>query len=124
MSIFKKVKTFQEDVLRIALPKDPVPALDPKWSYRTTMFIHEELNELHIAITNEDRAECVDALIDIMYFSAGALAQLGIDGDKAFDLVHHANLKKRRGVKEGRGVDDDASKPDDWVAPDHSVWFE
>ena len=124
MSVFKKASKFQETVLNAKPPIDPVPALELKWSRRTPAFIEEELGELKDAIVHQDRGECVDALIDIIYFAAGALSQLGVDGDKAFDLVHKANMQKVLGVKPERGIEGDAKKPAEWQAPDHSVWFD
>ena len=123
MSIFAKTNEFQTHILKIPPPPHPVKALDARWCRKTPLTIAEELGELELAIDAHDRGECVDALIDIIYFASGALNQLGVCGDAAFDLVHEANMQKVKGVKDARGLHD-AIKPREWVSPDHSVWFD
>ena len=117
MSIFKKAETFQECVIRSKPPTSPVSALCDRWSKRTTTFIAEELGELEDACRNGDRAAALDALIDCMYFCAGAVTQLGVDGDAALEIVHTANMTKRPGVKATRGLEGDAVKPNWFVDP-------
>ena len=124
MSIFKKTHAFQTDVIGMPPPTTPVADIDDQWSQRTTVLLTEELNEYVDAVAQRDRAECVDALIDLIYVASGALNQMGVDGDAAFDLVHHANMCKIGGVKPERGMAHDAAKPAHWVAPDHTCWFE
>lgn len=62
-------------------------------NYRLSL-INEEVNELREAIETKDFVETVDALSDIMYVVLGAFTALGIDADKAFDLVHKSNMSK------------------------------
>ena len=124
MSIFKKTHAFQSEVIGMVPPTAPIDAIDHEWTQRTTTLLAEELDELCDAASVGDRAECVDALIDIIYVASGALNQMGVDGDAAFDLVHHANMCKIGGVKPSRGMANDAMKPDGWTPPDHTCWFE
>ena len=56
--------------------------------------ISEELEELQLAITNNDIVEVADALTDLLYVVYGAGASFGIDLDKAFHLVHESNMSK------------------------------
>ena len=56
--------------------------------------IDEEVKELHDAIEQKDMTETIDALTDILYVVYGAGAALGINLDKAFDIVHKSNMSK------------------------------
>lgn len=56
--------------------------------------IKEEYKELKDAIESHDFIETVDALADILYVVYGAFTAIGIDADKAFDLVHKSNMTK------------------------------
>lgn len=62
-------------------------------NYRLSL-INEEVEELHQAIKDNDFKEIVDALADIEYVVLGAYTALGIDADKAFDIVHSSNMSK------------------------------
>lgn len=62
-------------------------------NYRMSL-IDEEVNELRDAIKNKDFIEIIDALADIEYVVLGAYTALGIDADKAFDIVHKSNMSK------------------------------
>lgn len=84
--------------------------------------IKEELNELIDAVNKGDASEVVDGAIDLITFTAGFLENFGVDGRKAWRVVHTANMAKERGTKPTRpdsgGVD--LIKPKGWKAPDHS----
>lgn len=62
-------------------------------NYRLSL-INEEVEELRQAIKDRDFTEIVDALADIEYVVLGAYTALGIDADKAFDIVHSSNMSK------------------------------
>src|SRR6478609_2714555 len=61
--------------------------------YRLSL-IREEVKELEEAVKNHDLVETVDALADIIYVVQGMGASLGLDLDKAFDIVHKSNMSK------------------------------
>ena len=91
-------------------------------------FIKEEYEETVKAYNEKDPEEIVDGLIDIIVVAVGTLDAFKIDGYKAWDEVHKANMSKDVGVKEGRenklGLPDlikptKASHGYDWVAPSH-----
>lgn len=86
-------------------------------------FLQEELNETQLAYENEDAAEVVDGLIDLIVIAVGTLDILDVDPDKAWDEVHKANMAKEPGVKPSRpnplGLPD-MIKPEGWTGPDHS----
>lgn len=56
--------------------------------------IAEEFKELNEAIENDDRKEIVDALCDILYVTYGFGHVLGVNLDRAFDIVHRSNMTK------------------------------
>lgn len=61
--------------------------------YRMSL-INEEIEELKEAVRNKDFIEVIDALADIEYVILGFYTALGINGDKAFDIVHNSNMSK------------------------------
>ena len=61
--------------------------------YRLSL-IDEEVTELRDAIKDKDFIEIIDALADIEYVVLGAYTALGINADKAFDIVHKSNMSK------------------------------
>ena len=78
----------------------------------------EEMNELNVALGNENSMDIVDALIDQIYIAYGTLNMLNVDIGKAFFEVHQANMNKERG-KTRRGNAYDVRKPEGWVEPNH-----
>ncbi len=56
--------------------------------------IHEEVDELREAVAAEDRVEMVDALIDILVVTIGALHSMGADGEGAWKEVMRSNFSK------------------------------
>ena len=56
--------------------------------------IKEELDELQVAMKNNDLLEVADALTDILYVTYGAGQAFGIDLDKCFDEVQNSNMSK------------------------------
>ena len=56
--------------------------------------IAEELDELSVAIDNDDIVEIADALTDILYVVYGAGHAYGIDLDECFNEVHDSNMSK------------------------------
>ena len=62
-------------------------------SFRLSL-IEEEVAELTEAIKNKDLVEVTDALADILYVVYGMGSCLGINLDKAFDIVHESNMSK------------------------------
>ena len=56
--------------------------------------IEEELDELQLAVDNEDMVEVADALTDLLYVVYGAGHAFGIDLDECFHEVHESNMSK------------------------------
>lgn len=81
--------------------------------------IEEEVGELTEAIAVEDKVEQLDALIDILVVTVGAINSLGADGQGAWDEVMRTNFAKINPVtgKVIKRDDGKILKPDDWTAP-------
>jgi predicted HAD superfamily Cof-like phosphohydrolase len=78
--------------------------------------IKEEVQELDDSTTREDD---VDALIDIMVVTIGALHSIGVDVEGAWKEVHDSNMAK---VDAGTGAvlrreDGKILKPEGWQPP-------
>jgi predicted HAD superfamily Cof-like phosphohydrolase len=56
--------------------------------------IKEEVGELQVAIDNNDLVEQLDALIDIVVVTVGALQSLGVDAEGAWKEVMSTNFAK------------------------------
>lgn len=88
------------------LPKDLAP-------FRLG-FIFEELDELILA---ENKADQLDALVDLVYVIMGTAYLQGFDFQEAWNRVHAANMAKVRGPSK-RSESYDVIKPEGWKAPD------
>ena len=92
MSNFNKVKTFMETFGQEVKTK-PSFSTDKINSLRYDL-INEELDELKVAMDNNDLLEVADALTDILYVTYGAGHAFGIDLDKCFEEVQNSNMSK------------------------------
>ena len=92
MSNFLKVKKFldtygQEVKSKAEFPNEKVVSL-------RFNLIKEELEELKVAIKQNDLLEVADALTDILYVTYGAGHAFGINLDKCFNEVQKSNMSK------------------------------
>tara|TARA_B110000971_G_scaffold110434_1_gene113132 strand:- start:2007 stop:2378 length:372 start_codon:yes stop_codon:yes gene_type:complete len=92
MTNFKKVKTFmgtfgQEVKIKPSFSTNKINSLRYD-------LIKEELDELKVAMENNDLLEVADALTDILYVTYGAGHAFGIDLDKCFEEVQNSNMSK------------------------------
>lgn len=79
--------------------------------------IQEEAKEFADAIEANDLPGAVDACIDLLYVTFGALAVFGVDAVPYFRAVHEANMAKfKNGVL--RREDGKIIKPEGWEPPD------
>ena len=92
MSNFIKVKTFMETFGQEVKIK-PSFSTDKINNLRYNL-IKEELDELKVAMENNDLLEVADALTDILYVTYGAGHAFGIDLDKCFEEVQSSNMSK------------------------------
>ena len=81
--------------------------------------ISEEVGELIEAVQNDDRVEQLDALIDILVVTIGAIHSMGADAEGAWKEVLQTNLAKIDS-KTGKVIkrnDGKVLKPKGWQAP-------
>ena len=81
--------------------------------------IKEETQELNDAVAAGHRVEQLDALIDILVVTIGAIHSMGADADGAWREVLHSNLAKidpttKKVIKRSDGK---VLKPQGWCAP-------
>jgi len=81
--------------------------------------ITEEYDELCVAIANKDKVETLDALIDILVVTIGAINSMGADGEGAWREVMATNFAKidRQLGKVRRREDGKILKPEGWEPP-------
>ena len=81
--------------------------------------ITEEYDELQVAIANKDAVETLDALVDILVVTIGAINSMGADAEGAWREVMATNLAKidRRTGKVLRREDGKVLKPEGWQPP-------
>ncbi|MGK0298444.1 MAG: putative HAD superfamily Cof-like phosphohydrolase [Gammaproteobacteria bacterium] len=82
--------------------------------------IAEEVDELHEAVAANDKVEQLDALIDILVVTIGALHSMGADAEGAWKEVLQTNLAKIDPAtgKVIKREDGKVLKPEGWKAPD------
>jgi predicted HAD superfamily Cof-like phosphohydrolase len=82
--------------------------------------IKEEYDELTVAINNSDQIETLDALIDILVVTIGAIHSMGADGEGAWKEVMRTNFEKidKETGKVRKREDGKVLKPLGWTAPD------
>jgi predicted HAD superfamily Cof-like phosphohydrolase len=82
--------------------------------------IDEEFNELKEAINNNDQVETLDALIDILVVTIGAIHSAGFDAEGAWKEVMATNFAKidKETGKVRKREDGKVLKPIGWVPPD------
>jgi predicted HAD superfamily Cof-like phosphohydrolase len=82
--------------------------------------IEEEANELADAIRAHDQVETLDALIDILVVTIGAIHSLGADAEGAWKEVMRTNFAKidRETGKVRKREDGKVLKPVGWTPPE------
>jgi predicted HAD superfamily Cof-like phosphohydrolase len=82
--------------------------------------IEEEAGELGVAISNHDQVETLDALIDILVVTIGAIHSMGSDAEGAWKEVMKTNFAKidKDTGKVRKREDGKVLKPTGWVPPD------
>ena len=81
--------------------------------------IKEEHDELVVAINNSDRVETLDALVDILVVTIGAVHSMGADAEGAWREVMSTNFAKiSEDGKVRKREDGKVLKPLGWKAPE------
>jgi predicted HAD superfamily Cof-like phosphohydrolase len=85
-----------------------------------TKLIEEEFKELKVAVDNVDRVETLDALVDIIVVTIGALHSMGADVEGAWHEVMSTNFAKidKDTGKVRKREDGKVLKPIGWTPPD------
>ena len=82
--------------------------------------IDEEYTELQDALITENRLEQLDALVDILVVTMGAIRAAGFDSEGAWNEVMRTNFAKIDSVtgKVRKREDGKVLKPEGWTPPD------
>ncbi len=89
--------------------------------------IDEEFNdELKVAVSNNDPVETLDALIDILVVTIGAIHSMGADAEGAWKEVMRTNFAKidKETGKVRKREDGKVLKPMGWTPPDLKPFVE
>lgn len=81
--------------------------------------IMEEVQELGTALQTNDKVEQLDALVDILVVTIGAINSMGVNGAAAWDEVMKTNFAKidPDTGKVRKRADGKVLKPDGWEPP-------
>lgn len=84
-----------------------------------TNLIKEEVDELNVAVNNNDNVEVLDALIDILVVTIGAIHSMGADAEGAWKEVMRTNFAKidKETGKVRKREDGKVLKPIGWQGP-------
>lgn len=87
--------------------------------------ITEEMQELSQAIVNEDKVEQLDALIDILVVTIGAIHSMGADAEGAWKEVMSTNFAKidKETGKVRKREDGKVLKPLGWEPPNLKAYL-
>ena len=88
--------------------------------------IAEEFTELNMAITQKDTVEQLDALIDILVVTIGAIHSAGFDAEGAWKEVMTTNFAKidKETGKVRKREDGKVLKPVGWTPPNLTPFIE
>ena len=87
--------------------------------------IEEEFKELNVAYAAGDKVEMIDALIDILVVTIGAVHSMGADGEGAWKEVMRTNFAKidKDTGKVRKREDGKVLKPLGWAPPELSQFI-
>jgi predicted HAD superfamily Cof-like phosphohydrolase len=82
--------------------------------------MEEEWKELKTALSSNDRVEQLDALLDFIVVTTGAIHSAGMDGEGGWQEVMRTNLAKIDPTtgKVRKREDGKVLKPEGWTAPE------
>ena len=85
-----------------------------------TKLIEEECRELDVAISDHNKLEMLDALIDILVVTVGAIHSMGANAEGAWKEVMRTNFAKidKETGKVRKREDGKVLKPVGWTPPD------
>ena len=115
-NVFKDIDTFATACDQPASPEN----------YKMYLgLIDEEYNELADAVIADDKVEQLDALVDILVVTMGAIRAAGWDGEAAWKEVMDTNFAKIDPTtgKVIKREDGKVLKPEGWTAPELSQFI-
>lgn len=120
-SMLLDVSRFNRQVTGLPIPNEP-KTLGVRRARWAEAAMQEEVEEFMVATAEGNVAEAADALVDLVYFALGRLAEMGVPALAVFDEVQRANMDKVQGTLSKRpgSLGHDAVKPAGWRGPDHS----
>lgn len=113
-----------EDINKFATACDQAPS---EANYKMYLdLIREETGELEDAIADNDRIEQLDALVDILVVTIGAIRAGGMNAEGAWKEVMDTNFAKidPDTGKVTKREDGKVLKPEDWQAPELSQFID
>lgn len=116
--LIEDVYEFNEKIIGTKQPSVPTTLSRERLLFALTA-MYEELHEFTLASNQDNVAEQVDAMIDLIYFALGRCYEIGVSKEAflaCWNIVQQKNMAKKRGTK-NRGTEQDACKPQGWVAP-------
>ena len=113
-----------EDVNKFGTACDQAPSVENYAMYLD--LITEEYEELGQALIDDNRVEQLDALIDILVVTVGAIRAAGWDGEAAWKEVMNTNFAKIDADtgKVRKRSDGKVLKPVGWKAPELSQFID
>jgi predicted HAD superfamily Cof-like phosphohydrolase len=101
-----------------------VDTLNPEQYKLYLALMDEEWKELKAALLMEDRVEQLDALLDFIVVTVGAIHSGGFDGEGGWKEVMSTNLAKidRETGKVRKREDGKVLKPVGWIPPDLTLF--
>jgi hypothetical protein len=120
-TVYSDVADFNSTVRGVEPSSPPRVLTDIELDRAVTAFA-EEIGEFTGATQRGDIAEAADGLVDLIYFAAGRLVEMGVPILPLHNAVQRANMGKVRGdlPKRPGWSGFDAVKPPGWTHPDHS----
>ena len=97
-----------------------VEGFDQKQFALYVELMKEEWKELQVAIDNNDQVETLDALVDFIVVTVGAIHSAGFDGEGAWKEVMRTNFAKidSETGKVRKREDGKVLKPVGWMPPE------
>ena len=98
-----------------------LPVLEPEMVEFRLKFLQEELDEIRNAYHEDNLADFLDGLVDLVYVAIGTAYVTGLPFHSAWMAVHDANMRKQRADhpdQSKRGSAYDVIKPSGWQPPD------
>lgn len=110
---YEMVRQFHR-AFSVPLAQEP-QMLAPERAQRRCDWMREEIDEF---LQAQDLYDQADAMIDLIYFALGTLAEMGVKPGEIFEIVHRANMAKL--FKDGKphyNAQSKVIKPPDWQDP-------